>query len=73
MKEGYNTLFLVYLQVSRSWIKSDKPLGTVVTTGDGLECVSAGTDKHSETPHKAFSKVFEFIAERFGDDTPGNL
>ena len=48
-------------------------MGTVVTTGDGLECVSAGTDKHSETPHKAFSKVFEFIAERFGDDTPGNL
>ena len=52
---------------------SKEPLGTVVSTTENCECVSAGTDEHTETPHKAFPKVFEFISERFNDATPGNL
>ncbi|XP_067944129.1 uncharacterized protein [Watersipora subatra] len=60
-------------KVTRNWVTSTQPLGTLVSTSGRCECVSAGTEHHSETPHQAMSKVFEFIRERFGDDTPGNL
>ncbi|XP_067941953.1 serine/threonine-protein kinase Nek5-like [Watersipora subatra] len=59
--------------ITRSWIKSSEPLGMALHTGSELSCISAGTTEHSYTPHNAFPKVFEFLAERFSDASPGNM
>ena len=62
------------LQVTKNWVTSSEPLGTPVTvTGCAVDCVSAGTTVHEETPYKSFNQVFEFIEKKFQDTSPGNL
>ena len=61
------------MQVTRDWVESDAPLNTPLSRRGELERVSAGTIHHPQTPHTAYSEVFDFIVERFKDKRAGNL
>ncbi|XP_055854836.1 FAM172 family protein homolog CG10038 [Episyrphus balteatus] len=52
--------------ITRNFVSSDKPLGTVIKTpSDDLPQVSAGHTKHEWTSYSAMSAVFEFIEQRY--------
>ena len=55
--------------MTRNWVPSDKPLGTLLTD-KGVKRVSAGTKEHVRTSCEAINDVFRYIEECFANTSP---
>lgn len=58
----------MYLQITRNWVTSRAPLGSIVSDNKSdITRVSAGHEKHEWTSWAAESSVFDFIEEKARD------